>query len=65
MENIFENIAKLSNTTAEQVKAEIEDAIKIGMNSSDPTAQKFWAKIAPDGMPHAPKNTFGKAEHIA
>ena len=46
---IIRQIAKQHGVTPEQVEADMKEAIRVGMASTDPHAQKLWKQIAPDG----------------
>lgn len=46
---IMEQIAHDNHMTPEAVEAEIRNAIRTAMVSSDPHAQALWKQIAPDG----------------
>ena len=46
---IIRQIAKQHGVTPEQVEADIKEAIRAGMGSTDPHAQELWKQIAPDG----------------
>ena len=47
--NIIRQIAKQNGVTPADVKREIENAIRIGMASSDPIAQAHWRRMSPNG----------------
>ena len=47
--NIIRQIAKQNGVTPAEVKSDIENAIRIGMASSDPIAQAHWKRISPNG----------------
>jgi hypothetical protein len=47
--HIFERIAAEHNTTVEEVRREIEAAIRAGFNNPDPKVQAQWAKIPRKG----------------
>lgn len=42
-------VARRRNMTPQQVKAEIQLAIREAMSSPDPKVQLLWKQIAPDG----------------
>lgn len=46
---IIRQIAKQHGVTPEQVEADMKEAIRAGMGSTDPHAQELWKQIAPDG----------------
>jgi len=46
---IFERIAAEENTTAEEVRREIEAAIQEGFHNPDPDVQAQWARIPRTG----------------
>ncbi|MDD4564718.1 MAG: sporulation initiation factor Spo0A C-terminal domain-containing protein [Eubacteriales bacterium] len=46
---MFERIAVEHNTTVEEVRQEIEAAIRAGFNNPDPKVQAQWAKIPRKG----------------
>ena len=46
---IIRQIAKQHGVTPEQVEADMKEAIRAGMESTDPHAQELWKQIAPDG----------------
>ena len=46
---IIRQIAKQHGVTPEQVEADMKEAIRAGMASTDPHAQELWKQIAPDG----------------
>jgi len=46
---IIRQIAKENGVTPEQVEADMKEAIRAGMESTDPHAQELWKQIAPDG----------------
>ena len=48
-QEIIKKIAKENGVTPKQIENDIKEAIRIGMSSSDPIAQAFWKRIAPDG----------------
>ena len=43
--HIFERIASEHNTTVEEVRREMEIAIRAGVNNPDPKVKGQWAKI--------------------
>lgn len=45
MTNAFKEIAKRENTTLEEVKKEIQRAIDLAMNNTDPKVMKQWKKM--------------------
>ncbi|MGF7143229.1 hypothetical protein HNQ56_001652 [Anaerotaenia torta] len=47
--HIFERIAAEHNTTVEEVRREMEAAIRAGFNNPDPKVQAQWAKIPRKG----------------
>ena len=47
--HIFEEIAARNHTTVEEIRREIEVAIQVGFNNSDPKVQAQWAKIPRKG----------------
>jgi hypothetical protein len=47
--HIFEEIAARNHTTVEEVRREIEAAIRAGFNNPDPKVQAQWAKIPRKG----------------
>ena len=46
---IIRQIAKENGVTPEQVEADMMEAIRAGMASTDPHTQELWKQIAPDG----------------
>ncbi|MBQ3189606.1 MAG: hypothetical protein IJB60_09305 [Bacteroidaceae bacterium] len=46
---IIKQIATEHGVTPEQVEADMREAIRAGMASTDPHAQALWKQIAPDG----------------
>ncbi len=46
---IIRQIAKQHGVTPKEVVADMKEAIRAGMASTEPTAQAFWKKLAPDG----------------
>lgn len=49
MKEILKKIAESENITEDEVRYEIDEAIKTAMQSDDPQTRKIWAEIAPDG----------------
>lgn len=49
MKNIIKKVAKKYGTTEQEVRKEMELAIRTAMQSKDPVAQAIWKQIAPDG----------------
>lgn len=49
MKNIFEKVAENNGVSAKEVEREIGKAIAAARRNSDPQAQAFWQKTAPDG----------------
>jgi hypothetical protein len=47
--HIFERIAAEHHTTLEEVRREMEVAIRVGINNPDPKVQAQWAKIPRKG----------------
>ena len=47
--NIIRQIAKEHGVTPAEVKKDMQEAIRIGMSSTDPVAQAYWKRIAPTG----------------
>lgn len=47
--DIIRQIAMQHGVTPEQVEADMKEAIKTAMASTDPQAQELWKQIAPDG----------------
>ena len=47
--NIIRLIAKEHGVTPAEVKKDMQEAIRIGMSSTDPVAQAYWKRIAPTG----------------
>lgn len=47
--HIFEEIAARNHTTVEEVRREMELAIRVGFNNPDPKVQAQWAKIPRKG----------------
>lgn len=48
-QKILEQVARDNNTTVEEVRKEIDIAIKAGMSSHDPAVQKEWSKMSKKG----------------
>lgn len=46
---IIKQIAMQNGVTPEYVEEEMRKAMRAGMASTDPHAQKLWKQIAPDG----------------
>lgn len=46
---IIQEIARQNNVTPEEVEYEMRQAIRFGMQSKDPEAQRLWKQIAPNG----------------
>ena len=49
MKNIIKEVAKAYGISEQEVRNEMRVAIRVAMNSTDPTAQACWKQIAPDG----------------
>jgi hypothetical protein len=47
--NIIRQIAKQNGVTPAEVKRDIQEAIRIGMASSDPSVQAHWKRMSPSG----------------
>lgn len=47
--DIIRQIAMQHGVTPEQVEADMKEAIRTAMSSTDPQAQELWKQIAPDG----------------
>lgn len=47
--DIIRQIATQHGVTPEQVEADMKEAIRTAMSSTDPQAQELWKQIAPDG----------------
>ena len=47
--NIIRQIAKQNGVTPAEVKRDIQEAIRIGMASSDPNVQAHWKRMSPNG----------------
>ena len=47
--DIIRQIATKHGVTPEQVEADMKEAIRTAMSSTDPQAQELWKQIAPDG----------------
>lgn len=52
---IIKQVAKLNNTTPEEVYAEIQIVLDVAFNSQDPEVQKKWAKIPLQGNRPTPE----------
>ena len=48
-------VATQSGESEENVRADIEEAIRVGMSDPDPAVQARWKAISPDGGPVKPK----------
>lgn len=46
---IIKQIARQNGVTPRQVKADMLEAMRASMLSSDPTAREFWRRLSPDG----------------
>ena len=46
---IIRQIAKQNGVTPAEVKRDIQEAIRIGMASSDPSVQAHWKRMSPSG----------------
>lgn len=44
-ETLFERLAKINNTTVEDMRAQIETRIRAGLNDPDPVRRAQWEKI--------------------
>ena len=49
------DIAAQNGESEENVRAAIEDAIRVGMSNPDPAVQARWRAISPDGGPVTPE----------
>ncbi len=47
--NIIRQIAKQNGVTPAEVKRDIQEAIRIGMSSTDPNVQIHWRRMSPNG----------------
>ncbi len=52
---VITKIAKEHNTTANEVKKEIELAIQMGFNNPDPEVQAMWKRLFPYGKQPTPE----------
>jgi hypothetical protein len=57
-EHLFERIAAENNTTVEEVRKEIELAIRAGLANPDPKVRAEWAKIPKAGEIPTPEETI-------
>lgn len=48
-------VAAQNGESEENVRAAIEEAIRVGMSDPDPAVQARWKAIAPDGGPVTPE----------
>ena len=46
---IIRQIAKENGVTTQEVIRDMQEAIRVGMSSTDPKAIAFWQQVAPDG----------------
>ena len=46
--NIIRQIAKQNGVTPAEVKRDIQEAIRIGMASTDPNVQIHWRRMSPN-----------------
>lgn len=58
MKQILKQIAKENHVTPEEVRFEIQAAIQIGMNSSDPDVRQRWAEIPKKGDVPTPEEVI-------
>ena len=62
---ILRRIAQRNNVSESEVRANIEDAIRLGMNSGDPKIKEIWESIpAESGMPSVEELIFGIAYQV-
>ena len=47
---IIRQIAKEYGVSPKEVKADMEEAIKMGMNSTSPEVKENWKKVSPGGQ---------------
>ena len=52
---IINEIARRHGVSPEEVRAEMESAIRQGFHSQEAGAREAWAEIAPDGVQPAPE----------
>ena len=55
IDSIMERVAQQNNTSAEEVRKEIIQGIKIAMSNEDPDIQKKWASISPHEQEVSPE----------
>lgn len=58
MKQILEHIADENHVTPEEVLFEMQTAIQIGMNSTDPNVQRRWAEIPKKGEVPTPEEVM-------
>lgn len=46
---IIRQIAREQGVTPKEVEADMKEAIRAAMSSTDPVAQEVWKQLAPDG----------------
>ena len=49
MESIYQRLGAIHNCTSEEIRAEIEKAIKAGADNSDPDTKEKWKSISDIG----------------
>lgn len=58
IDEIIKQVAKVHNTTPEEVYAEMQIALDAAFQSSDPEVQKEWAKIPFKGNHPTPEDVI-------
>lgn len=56
--HIFDQIAKKNHTTVEEVRREMELAIRMAFGNPDPKIQEEWAKIPYEGKEPTPEEVI-------
>lgn len=55
VKQLMKQMAEDENTTLEQVRQDIADAVRVAMTNPDPDIQAKWRKIAKDGKTPTPE----------
>ena len=63
--DVIKEIAKRHGVSPEEVRAEMEQAIKLAFGNQDPKARKLWEKLAPDGTQPTPEEFISRVAHMA
>ena len=63
--DVIKEIAKRHGVSPEEVRAAMEQAIKLAFGNQDPKARKLWEKLAPDGTQPTPEDFILRAAHMA